>query len=62
MGFSRHEYWSGFSCPPPGGLPDPEIKPAFLKYPVLDGRFFCCFILFYFFTTSATWEALTWYV
>ena len=22
MGFSRHEYWSGFPCPPPGDLPD----------------------------------------
>ena len=27
MGFSRQEYWSGLPCPPPGGLPDPEIKP-----------------------------------
>ena len=23
MGFSRQEYWSGLSCPPPGDLPDP---------------------------------------
>ena len=21
LGFSRHEYWSGLPCPPPGGLP-----------------------------------------
>ena len=27
MGFSRHEYWSGLPCPPPGDLPDPKIKP-----------------------------------
>ena len=27
MGFSRQEYWSGFSCPPPGDLPDPGIEP-----------------------------------
>ena len=27
MGFSRQEYWSGLPCPPPGDLPDPEIKP-----------------------------------
>ena len=27
-GFSRQEHWSGFSCPPPGDLPDPGIKPA----------------------------------
>ena len=26
-GFSRQEYWSGLSCPPPGDLPDPAIKP-----------------------------------
>ena len=27
MGFSRQEYWSGLPFPPPGDLPDPEIKP-----------------------------------
>ena len=27
MGFSRHEYWSGLPCPPPGDLPDPRIEP-----------------------------------
>ena len=27
MEFSRQEYWSGFSCPPPGDLPGPGIKP-----------------------------------
>ena len=26
MRFSRQEYWSGLPCPPPGDLPDPEIK------------------------------------
>ena len=26
-GFSRQEYWSGLSCPPPGHLPNPGIKP-----------------------------------
>jgi len=26
MGFSRQEYWSGFPCPSPGDLPDPEIE------------------------------------
>ena len=25
MGFSRQEYWSGFTCPPPGDLPDPRM-------------------------------------
>ena len=44
-GFSRQEQWSGLSCPPPGDLPDPGIKPASLMSPALAGRFF---------TTSAT--------
>ena len=26
MEFSRHEYWSGLSCPPPGDLPNPGIE------------------------------------
>ena len=28
MGLPRQEYWSGLPFPPPGDLPDPEIKPA----------------------------------
>ena len=28
MGFSRQEYWSGFSFPSPEDLPDPGIKPG----------------------------------
>ena len=28
MEFSRHEYWSGLSCPPPGDLPNTEIEPV----------------------------------
>ena len=28
--FSRQEYWSGLPCPPPGGVPNPVIKPRFL--------------------------------
>ena len=27
LGFSRQEYWSGLSVPPPEHLPDPGIKP-----------------------------------
>ena len=27
MGFSRQEYWSGLSFPPPGEHPDPGTKP-----------------------------------
>ena len=48
MEFSRQEYWSGLSFPPPGDLPDPGITPASLMSPALAGGFF---------TTSATWEA-----
>ena len=46
-GFSRQEYWSGLSCPPPGDLPDPGIKPSSLMSPALASGFF---------TTSATLE------
>ena len=44
MEFSRQEYWSVFSCPPPGDLPNPGIEPV---SPALTGRLF---------TTSTTWE------
>ena len=37
MGFSRQEHWSGLLCPPPGGLPDPGIKPTSLPPPSLAG-------------------------
>ena len=47
MEFSRQECWSWWSCPPPGDLPDPGIKPVSLKSPALAG---------WFFTTGATWE------
>ena len=30
MRFSSWEYWSGLLCPPPGDLPNPEIKPMSL--------------------------------
>ena len=47
MGFTRQEYCSGLSCPPPGDLPDPEVKPTSLISPALASR---CF------TTSTTWK------
>ena len=28
MEFSRQEYWSGLSFPPPGNLPDPGTEPG----------------------------------
>ena len=48
MGFSRQEYWSGLSFPPPGDLLDPSIKPRSLCVSYTGSRFF---------TTGATWEA-----
>ena len=53
MGFSRQEYWSVLACPPLGDLPNPGIEPGFPMSAALAGGFF---------TTSATWEALSWVV
>ena len=46
--FSRHDYWSGGPCPPPGALSDPGIEPPSLTSPKLAVRFFI---------THATWDA-----
>ena len=40
MGFFRQEYWSRLSCPPPGNLPKPRIKPMSLLSPASTGGFF----------------------
>ena len=40
MEFSRQEYWSRLLFPPPGNLPDPEIKPGALAAAALAGGFF----------------------
>ena len=32
MGFSRQEYQSGLTCPPPEELPDPGIEPCLLHF------------------------------
>ena len=40
LAWDRQEYWSGFPCPPPGDLPDPEIKPTSLMSPSLADSFF----------------------
>ena len=50
MELFRQEYWSGLTCSPPGELPNPGIKPKPLMSPLLAAVFF---------TTSATWEALS---
>ena len=44
----RQEYWSGFSLPPSGDLPDPGIELGSPASPALAGGFF---------TTSTAWEA-----
>ena len=36
MGFSRQEYWSGLSFPPPGDLPNPRIKTVSSVAPALQ--------------------------
>ena len=36
MGFSRQEYWSGLSCPPPGDLPDSGTEAVSLASPALQ--------------------------
>ena len=33
-GLSRQEYWGGLPYPPPGDLPNPEIKPRFPALPL----------------------------
>ena len=48
MGFSRQEYWSGLSRPPPGDLPDSGIEPTSHYVSCIGRR-----VLYY----SATWEA-----
>ena len=40
MGISRQESWDGLPFPTPGDLPYPGIKPTFLLFLVLAGRFF----------------------
>ena len=47
---SRQEHWNGLLCPPPGELPNSGIKLASFTSPTLAGMFF---------TTNATWEALS---
>ena len=48
MGFSKQEYWSGLTFPPPGDLPNTGTETVSLMSPALAG---------WFFTTSVTWEA-----
>ena len=51
MGISRQEYWSRLLCPPPGDLPNPEIKPISSNY-CITGRSLIHW---------TTWEAHFWY-
>ena len=36
LGFFRQEHWNGLSCPPPGDLPNPAIKPTSPVSPALQ--------------------------
>ena len=45
--FSKQEYWCGLPCPPPGVLPNLEIKLSSVPSPAFPGGFF---------TTSVTSE------
>ena len=38
MGFSRHKYWNGLPCPPPGDLPNPGVKTMSLVSPCIGRR------------------------
>ena len=40
MGFSRQKYWSRLPFPPPGDLPNPEVKPRSPASPALAGGLF----------------------
>ena len=40
MEFFKQEYWSGWTFPSPGDLPDPGMEPKTLVSPALAGRFF----------------------
>ena len=40
MEFSRREYWSGLSFPPPGDLPNPGTEHTTLASSALAGRIF----------------------
>ena len=48
MWFSRQEYWSGLSCPPPGIFLTQGSNPCLLQLPTLQADFF----FFFFFTTE----------
>ena len=39
MEFSRQKYWIRLPFPPPGDLPDPEIKPSSPASPASAGEF-----------------------
>ena len=58
MEFSRHIYWSGLPCPPPGIFPTQGLNLCLLCLLHWHVGFFVFFVcLFVCFTTSATWEA-----
>ena len=47
MEFSRQEYWSGLTFPPPEDLPHPGFEPQSLVSPALAGGFFTTVLLYW---------------
>ena len=41
MGFSRHEYWSGLPCPPPGHFLTQELNLSLLGFLRCRQNFYC---------------------
>ena len=54
-GFSKQEYWTGLTCPPPGDLPDSGIEPASPGSPALQVD---SLLLSH---QVSTWEPLFWF-
>ena len=63
--FFRQEYCSGLPCPPPGGLPDPEMEPASLRSSALAGGTFTTRAIIYtepnklWYATDEMWSGIT---
>ena len=63
MGFSSHEYWSGFPFPSPGDLPNPAIEPGsprgrqMLYHPSYQGSpiFYCVYVPYIIYPFISQW-------
>ena len=63
--FFRQEYCSGLPCPPPGGLPDPEMESASPRSSALAGGTFTTRAIIYtepnklWYATDEMWSGIT---